>query len=115
MEVIDRDRGTGQPHPQRFAECCGGIDRHYLHGQTPCQRPGEEPVPDALVVPAVHYAQDLAGVQIHDRGHPGFTSCPGLRDRVLKIAYGPEPVLIDAEHPRAERVYVGQPEQGSFI
>ena len=48
----------------------GRVDRNDLHPEPPIQGPGEEPVADALVVPSVHNAQDLAGVQINDRGYP---------------------------------------------
>lgn len=35
MEVIDRDSGARKPHPQRFAEGRGGVDRDDLHSQAP--------------------------------------------------------------------------------
>ena len=76
MEVIDRDSGAGKPHPQRFPERGRGVDRDDLHAQPPLKRAGEEPVADALVVPAVDHAQDLPGVQIHDGGHPRLMPDP---------------------------------------
>nr|BFE43553.1 hypothetical protein GCM10017547_14460 [Pseudarthrobacter oxydans] len=58
------------------------------------------------LVSAVDHARDLTGVQIHDRCHPRLEPRPRLRGRVLKIAHGPEPVLINTEHPWAEFVHV---------
>jgi hypothetical protein len=63
VEVIDG--GAGQPHPQRFTERRRGVDRDDLHGQTPFQRPGEQPVSNALVVSAVDQAKDVTGVQVN--------------------------------------------------
>lgn len=59
MEVIDCDGRAGQPHAQHFAE-------------------PEEPVPDTLVVPSVGHAQELAGIQVHDRAiqHPNRAAVP---------------------------------------
>jgi len=73
MEMIDCDCDSGawQPRPQRFPERSRRVDRDDLHAQAPLKRPGEEPVPDAPVVPAVDHAQDLpvsrsTMVVIHD-------------------------------------------------
>lgn len=79
VEVIDCDCGAGKPHPQRFPERRGGVDRHDLHCQPPFQRPGEQPVTDALVVSAVDHARDLTGVQVNNGCHPGFEPGPSLR------------------------------------
>ncbi|UZX02919.1 hypothetical protein F8G81_10135 [Arthrobacter sp. CDRTa11] len=45
VEMINRDRGVGQPHPQLFAERRRGIDRDDLHGQALLKAQGEHPVP----------------------------------------------------------------------
>ena len=62
VKVINGDCRAGKPHPQRFPERRGGVDRDDLHRQPPFQRSGEQPVTDALVIAAVNDAQDLAGV-----------------------------------------------------
>lgn len=115
MGVIDCNGGAWERHPQRLPERRGRVDRHDWNGQPLFQRSGKQPVPDALVVPAVHDSQALAGVQVHDGCHPGLEPCPRLTRWVLRVAHGPEPVLINAQHPWAERVYVGQPVQAGFI
>jgi hypothetical protein len=114
VKVINRDRRAGKPHPQRLSERRRRVDRHDLHRQPPLQGPGEQPVPDTLVVAAVNHAQDLTGVQVNDGCHPRLEACPRLRCGVLEVAHRPETVLINAQHPRAELVHVRQLEQTCF-
>lgn len=76
MEVIDRDSGAGQPHPQRFSERGRRVDRDDLHTEAQLGRAGEEPAADAPVVPSVDHTQDMAGVQVHDGRHPRLVPDP---------------------------------------
>lgn len=87
VEMINSDSGSGKPHPQGLPERRGGIDRDHLHSQAPLKGPGEQPVPDTLVVAAVDHTKELTGVQIHDGSHPRLEPCPRLRCRVLKVAH----------------------------
>lgn len=66
MEVINGQSGALKPHPQGFPERGRRIDRDDLHAEAPGQVPGEEPVSDALVVPAVDRTQDLPGVEVNN-------------------------------------------------
>ena len=77
-----------------------------------CQRPGEEPVANTLVVASVHNVQDLAGIQVNDRSRPRLVPSPGLRGRVLEEPHGPIPVLIDTQHPRCQEIHVRKAEHG---
>lgn len=54
--MINNDSRPWKPHPQRLTERRGRVNRHDLKGQAPLQGPGEQPVPDALVVTAVNQA-----------------------------------------------------------
>lgn len=76
MEMINCHGGAWKPHPQRFPERGRRVDRNDLHAQAPGQRAGEEPVTDALVVPAVDYAQDLPGLEVNVSCHPRFMPDP---------------------------------------
>jgi hypothetical protein len=76
VEVINRDRGARKPHPQRLPERSRRIDGHDLHSQPPVQGPGEEPVPDTLMVPAVNHAKDLARIEVHNGCHPWLEPRP---------------------------------------
>ena len=115
VEMIDCDGGAWKPNPQGFSERRRRVDRDDLHAQAPLKRAGEEPVPDAPVVPAVDDTQDLPGVQVHDGGHPRLVPDPRAGLRVTEISHGPEPVFIDAEHARAELIHVGQGEEAGFV
>jgi hypothetical protein len=87
VKVIDSNSGAVKPHPQRFPERRGTVDRDDLHRQPSFQRAGEQPVPDTPVVAAVNDAQDLTGVQVNDGCHPRLKACPRLCCRVLEVAH----------------------------
>lgn len=91
--MINGDAGAWRPHPYRLAERGGGVDREDRHGQPSCQRPGEDPATNTLVVPPIDHAQYLPGVLVPDRRHPRLmpdpragvrvAEKPALRGRVL--------------------------------
>lgn len=85
-----------------------------LDPQAPGQGPGDEPVSDAFVVPAVNDAQDLPGVEVNDGCHPWFMPDPRAGSRIAEEPHGREAVLINAQHPRTQFINLGQGEKTSF-
>lgn len=57
--MINHDRGTGEATSATPSGMPRRVDRGDLHGQAPFQRPGEQPVPNTLVIAAVNDAKDL--------------------------------------------------------
>lgn len=114
-EMINRDRGAWKAHPQGLPERGRRVDRDDLHSGAPSQRAGEEPVSDALVVPAIDDTQYLPGVQVNDGCHPRLMPNPRARSGVAEEPHGPEPVFIDTQHPRAELIHVGQGGQVGLV
>lgn len=91
----------GKPHPQSLAEHRRRVAGDDLHAETPPERPGEEPLADALVVAAVDHAENRSGVWVGDGTNPGFEALPGTGGQVLEEPDGPEPALVDDQHRRS--------------
>lgn len=108
MEAVHGHGCAGQPHPQGLAERRGGVDRHGLDSEPPRQGTGEQPLPDACAVASVHDAQHLAGVQVHDRGHPRLDPLPRRGLVLAEPAHRSVAVLVDPEPLRSQGVHVRQ-------